>query len=167
MRLSFSAVSRLVLLFVVLIPAPLMAQSPFKDLTGESRTVEEFTGDNKWTVVMIWASDCHVCNREMHNYVDFHFVHSDEDARVLGISIDGWAGKKDAEAFIARHKVEFPTLIGNADAVGDWFMRRTGARWAGTPTFLIYDPDGELRVQQIGAVPVELIEEFIRNHSGR
>lgn len=161
MLLRVADLWRLLVLCLAFVPALVVAESPFKDMSGETRTVEEFTGEGKWTVVMIWASDCHVCNREIHNYVDFHFVHADKDARVLGISIDGWAGKDDAADFIERHKVDFPNLIGNVDAVADWFMRQSGARWAGTPTFLLYNPEGELKAQQVGAVPVDLIEEFI------
>lgn len=158
-------VLRVFLLCLLLAPGLLSAESFFKDLSGKARTVEEFTGSGKWTVVMIWASDCRVCNHEVHNYSDFHFVHSDRDARVVGISVDGWAGKQDAEAFIDRHNVSFPNLIGNLDAVADWFMQQTGARWVGTPTFLIYNPAGELKAQQVGAVPVELIEDFISKNS--
>ncbi|MDZ7662144.1 TlpA disulfide reductase family protein [Thiohalophilus sp.] len=161
MLLRFSGLCRLLVLCLAFIPTLSAAETVLKDMSGEPRKVEEFTGNGKWTVVMIWASDCHVCNREIHNYVDFHFVHSDRDARMLGISIDGWAGRKDAADFIARHKVEFPNLIGNAEAVADWFMRQSGARWVGTPTFLLYNPAGELKAQQVGAVPVEVIEDFI------
>lgn len=155
---------RVLVVCLLLVPGLSLAQTPFKDMSGKPRTLDEFTGEGKWTVVMIWASDCHVCNREVHNYSDFHFVHSDRDARVIGISIDGWAGKQDAEDFIQRHHLSFTNLIGNVDAVADWFSRQTGARWVGTPTFLIYNPAGELKAQQVGAVPVELIEDFISKH---
>ncbi|MDR9436133.1 MAG: TlpA disulfide reductase family protein [Thiohalophilus sp.] len=166
MPLQYLGFLRLGLLLVCLIPGLAMGEAPLKDFEGEPRTIEEFTGGGQWTVVMIWASDCHICNREIHNYVDFHFVHSDRDARMVGISIDGWAGKKDAEDFIQRHKVDFPNLIGNADAVAHWFMQQSGARWVGTPTFLLYNPSGELKAQQVGAVPVKVIEDFI-GKSGR
>jgi hypothetical protein len=46
--------------------------------------------------------------------------------------------------------------------VADWFTSLTGARWIGTPTFLIYAPDGELKAQQVGAVPTPIIEDFIK-----
>ena len=153
---------RIILLCSLVTPALAAEQSVFKDIsTGEPRTLESYTGNGKWTVVMIWASDCHVCNHEVHNYVDFQFIHSDRDARVVGISIDGWAGKQDARDFIERHNVNFPNLIGNADAVADWFRQLTGTGFRGTPTFLIYDPDGQIKAQTPGAVPVNLIEDFI------
>lgn len=165
--LSYSlGLLRIMLLCLLVTPALAAEQSVLKDIsTGEPRTLKSYTGNGKWTVVMIWASDCHVCNQEIHSYVDFHFVHSDRDARVVGISIDGWAGKRDARDFIKRHNVNFPNLIGNVDAVADWFGQMTGARWVGTPTFVIYDPDGQIKAQQVGAVPVNLIEDFIDKNS--
>lgn len=132
-----------------------------QDLEGNPRSIDDYTGDGKWTVVMIWASDCMVCNAEAHQYVDFHTFHQDSDARVLGISMDGRAGLEDARAFIRRHNVNFPNLIGEPEDVAQLYTRLTGARWVGTPTFLIFDPNGELRAQRVGAVPQEMIAEFI------
>lgn len=162
MQLRIRRLSWLVGLWLLLTPWLVMAQSPLQDFSGKPHSIDEYIGKGKWTVVMIWASDCRVCNHEVHNYIDFHFVHSDRDATVLGISIDGRAGKADAKAFIKRHQVNFPNLIGEPEAVADWFTGLTGARWIGTPTFLIYAPDGELKAQQVGAVPTPIIEDFIQ-----
>ena len=132
------------------------------DFDGKPRSISDYSGKGKWLIVMIWASDCHVCNQEAHAYVDFHFAHSDEDAQVLGITIDGQAKKAEAQKFIERHKINFPNLIGEPAAVADLFSQLTGAYFAGTPAFLFYDPKGELRAQELGAVPTELIEDFIK-----
>ena len=78
------------------------------DFKGEASSIDDFAGEGKWLVVMFWASDCHVCNMEAHQYVDFHFVHSDKDATVLGVSLDGMANKVAAEEFIKKHKINFP-----------------------------------------------------------
>ena len=43
-----------------------------KDFDGEFHGLKEYTGQGKWTVVMLWASDCHVCNQEAANYQAFH-----------------------------------------------------------------------------------------------
>lgn len=137
------------------------AVSALYDLKGEPSSIDSFSGEGKWLVVMFWASDCHVCNMEAHQYVDFHFTHSDTDATVLGVSLDGMANKVAAEGFIKKHKINFPNLIGEPEAVANLFFELTGVSWRGTPTFLIYSPKGKLMVQQIGAVPTELIENFM------
>ncbi len=131
------------------------------DFAGNPRTINEFVGDGKWLVVMIWASDCHICNTEVPEYMAFHETHQGKDASVLGISMDGESHQKDAMAFIDRHLVNFPNLIGEVAAVTDLYGRLTGSYLAGTPAFLIYNPSGELAAKQIGAVPVKLIEDFI------
>lgn len=149
-----------VLISLLLLPFAANAQY-FKDFSEKIRSVDEFTGNGKWTVVMLWASDCHVCNHEAHEYVDFHQRHKDNDAQVLGISLDGKASRADAEKFISRHKLNFPNLIGEPEAVASFFQNLTGSRWIGTPTFLFFSPQGELMAQQVGAVPPKMIESFI------
>jgi peroxiredoxin len=135
------------------------------DFEGNRRTIGEFAGNGKWLVVMIWASDCHICNTEVPEYMAFHETHKDKDASVLGISMDGESGKKEAMAFLDRHLVNFPSLIGETAAVTALYGQLTGSFLAGTPAFLIYAPSGELAAKQIGAVPVPLIEEFMAANS--
>ena len=141
------------------------AASTLYELNGKPSSIEKYAGKGKWLVVMFWSSDCHICNKEAHQYVDFHFAHSDDNASVLGISLDGTKNKVLAEGFIKKHKVNFPNLIGEPEAIADMFTQLTGVLWAGTPTFLIYSPKGELLIQQIGAVPTELIENFIESQT--
>ncbi len=144
---------------------PTVLASTLQDFNGQPKSISDFTGKGKWLVVMIWASDCHICNKEAHAYVDFHFAHAEEDARVLGISVDGQAKKANALKFIERHKINFPSLIGEPADVARLFSELTGTYFAGTPAFLIYDPSGNLRAQQLGAVPPELIENFIEQQA--
>ena len=144
---------------------PVAQASVLQDFNGQAKAISDYAGKGKWLVVMIWASDCHICNKEAHAYVDFHFTHEDNNAQVLGISIDGQAKKAEALKFIERHKVNFPNLIGEPGDVARLFSELTGVYFAGTPGFLIYDPEGKLRVQQLGAVPPELIEEFIKQNT--
>ena len=150
-------------LFFMMLAFPL--QAALQDMAGNPKSLDDYSGKGKWLVVMIWASDCHVCNREAQEYVDFHFLHSDSDAEVLGVSIDGQAKKAEALKFIDRHKINFTNLIGEPDEVGSLFSELTGTAFVGTPSFLIFDPKGVLKAQQVGAVPTNLIEEFMQRQS--
>lgn len=149
----------LLALLLALSPLPSAAANLAKLQPGPD-ALAAHTGDGKWLVVMLWASDCVACNREAHQYVDFHEFHHEDDARVLGISLDG-DNQAAAQAFIDKHEVSFPNLIIDLPAGSRWFTGLTGKPFLGTPGFLIFDPEGELRAQQIGAVPAELIEQFI------
>jgi peroxiredoxin len=139
--------------------------TPFTDFQGKPRSIESFAGGGKWLVVMIWASDCHVCNMEAENYAQFHEAHKSKDATVLGVSIDGQAKRTDAEDFIRRHDLPFPNLIGEPQTSMLYYMMVSGAQFAGTPTIMVYGPDGTLMAAQAGAVPVEIIEDFMAKNS--
>ena len=135
--------------------------SVFSDLDGKPRQLEDYTGDGKWLVVMIWASDCHICNMEAATYDSFHKAQQDKGTAVLGISMDGEENKAAAKKFIERHDLSFPNLIGEPGMVSLYYASMTQENLRGTPTFLVYDPDGEIVAAQAGAVSVEAIESFI------
>ena len=137
----------------------------FQTFDGKADSIERYAGKGKWLVVMLWASDCHVCNQEVHQYMEFHQKHADKDAVILGVSLDGEEKKSDAKDFIARHKVNFPNLIAEPEVVAGWYQNLAGTEWVGTPTFMVYTPKGELIGAQVGAVPPAVIETFIEKES--
>ncbi len=161
--------SRNVLLLVLLLMSSLAIAeySPgmLRGFDGSVHTLDEYTGQGQWTVVMMWASDCSACNAEAKSYEKFYKAHKDNDARMLGISLDDMSGKGDAEAFIKRHGITFTNLIDEPETVMQMYSDLTGKAWIGTPTFLLFSPAGELRAAQVGAVPVEIIERFIKGES--
>ncbi len=131
-----------------------------KDLAGQDRNVNEFIGQGKWTVVAIWSADCPICKREIHQMAFFHDAHKNKDAVVLGISVDGPAGRKMARAFVEEHGLNFPNLLGEPRQ-----MSAFGFPFIGTPTFYIYSPQGELLARQVGPVTQQELEEFIAARS--
>ena len=156
---------RVILLSVFLCTGTAAFADPLQDFNGKPQAIKDYAGKGKWLVVMMWASDCHVCNVEAEQYIQFHEQYKNKNAQVLGISLDGQVKKAEAQQFIKRHHITFDNLIGEPQEVAQWFVDLTGADWVGTPTFLIYNPQGELVIQQAGAVPVNLIEEFIAKES--
>lgn len=147
--------------------AAIVSPPLFSTFDNKPAKISDYIVNNKWLLVMIWASDCSICNREAGAYVNFNSRHEKTDVRVLGISIDGQAKKKAAELFIKRHDLNFPNLISEPDSLAGWFEKQTGQNWMGTPTLLLYSPDGKLKVQQIGAIPLTLIEKFIQRDSAQ
>jgi peroxiredoxin len=141
------------------------AAAELKDFNGKQSSIADYAGKGKWLVVMLWASDCMVCNQEIGNYTAFQTKHAGKDAVMLGVSIDGDEKMKDARDFMSRHKVNFPSLIGEPQQVASLYQELTGTEWRGTPTFMVYNPKGELIGAQTGAVPTEVIESFIDRES--
>ena len=133
----------------------------FTDFEGQPRDIEDYTGQGKWLVVMIWAHDCHICNQEAESYAQFHEERKDVDVSVLGVSLDGDANRAAAEAFIERHALPFPNIIGEPEVTSLKYMMFTQTQFRGTPTILLFNPDGVLKAAQPGAVPVESIDAYI------
>ena len=133
--------------------------------THESESLENYTDDGKWLIVMIWASDCIACNNDARSYSDLHTRHKNGNASVLGLSIDGDIKREEAIAFTKWHEISFPNLIGNPDAVESYYAQLTHTAWVGTPSFLIFNPQGTLEAKQAGAIPAELLEQFLNQHA--
>lgn len=161
MRISIKFSHYLTMLCILLLPTTLLAAGPLQTFDGKPASLEQYTSQGKWLVVMLWASDCLICNQEIGEYTEFHKAHNQKDAIVVGISMDGNKKKKEAEDFIKRHKVNFSSLIGDPFEVASLYQKLTGAEFRGTPSFMVYGPDGKIRGAQAGAVPVSIIESFI------
>lgn len=167
MRFPLIPLRRALILFLAigLVSSFAQADSVLRDMRGNITTFDAQQIPGQWTVVMIWASDCHVCNQESNQYSKFYTQHAGRDANMIGISIDGQRGKEDAEAFISRNEVIFPNLIGDVQTVSRWYQAETGESFRATPTFVLFDPNGKVRAAQPGAVPPAIIEQFIAGNS--
>jgi len=130
-------------------------------MDGKAAKVADYLGDGKWTVVMFWSSDCHVCHLKAPEYVAFQEKHKAGNIRLLGLTLDGKDNKDAAQGFIDEHKLNFPNLIGEPEDVAGFYYDNTGNYFVGTPTFMIYNPDGKVRAADAGAIPVSIIEDFI------
>ncbi len=132
---------------------------PARTPDGKTRNVNEFIGHGKWTVVVAWAHDCQICAREIHEMAALHNAHRGKDAIVLGVSVDGYDKVKEARGFIARHKLPFTNLI--VEPSQDTMMKFGAGRFVGTPTYYIFNPQGEIVGQNIGPVTRAEVETFM------
>ena len=132
-----------------------------KDLAGKAHNVNEFIGKGKWTVVAVWAHDCPICNQEIHQMEFFHHEHRKKDATVLGVSIDGDNVDK-AKRFVEDHSLTFPNLITDPGTVSQF----GAGDLIGTPTHLVFAPDGSLVGKRVGPLSQEQIEAMMAKHGG-
>jgi len=131
------------------------------DFSDKPVQFEDYIKAKQWTVVMFWASDCHVCNVEVNQFVKLHRDYKDKNIRVLGVSVDGKVKKTAALDFINIHNVNFPNLIGEIETIAGLYNQYTNETWIGTPTFMVFSPSGKIMAQRTGVLPPELIVGFI------
>lgn len=129
------------------------------DFDNKPRNVNEFIGQGKWTIVVLWAHDCPVCDKEMGQMSAFHAANREGKAIVLGVSIDGLDRLDHARPFATRHKQPFVSLVAEPDP--DVLEKFGGGAFFGTPTHYFYDPLGRIVGRKIGPLPKEDLEAFI------
>jgi len=128
---------------------------------GTEVDLKSLIGNGKWTLVMLWAVDCHICHEQKPEISRFHNEHKDIDAHVVGISLDGLANVKRVNDYIADNDVSFPNYVGNVAIIASNYFAMTEESFRGTPTYLLFNPEGELLGNNPGPLRVAAIEEFI------
>lgn len=156
---------------VVLISGAQVAASekaPFADLVdvdGKPVTSEADVGIGKWQVVMIWATNCHVCAEMKPLMSAFHDKHKDTDAEVYGIALDGADNVDAVKQYMTDHKVTFPTYVGELGLIAINFELNAEVRLNGTPTYMLFNPTGELVAIDYGMLDIDALESFIDRNS--
>lgn len=135
----------------------------FTNMEGKKDDITNHIGKDKWTIVEVWESNCHMCRLHMPKMVKFNGKLG--NARILGVSLDGQRGKVAAEEFIEDYDVNFPTLLSNAIEMNAWMEQSIGESLIGTPTFILFDAEGKLVAAQPGVVSTESLEKFITENS--
>jgi len=154
------------LLVATMVSAQVFASvnAPFRDLVnidGTLVTSEADIGNGKWQLVMIWSTDCHICAAMKPTLSAFHDKHKESDAQVYGIALDGRQNIELVERYMIDHKVSFPTYIGELGLIAVNFEINTETRFAGTPTYLLFNPTGELVGMDVGMLSIDELEAFI------
>ncbi len=130
---------------------------------GSQTNLDDQMGKDKWTLVMFWAHDCGICRTEFPLISDFH--DSRDDVDVIGISIDGDGKKSLAQDFLESTKPSFPTFITSLTLASGNYNILTQEQFRGTPTFLLFSPDGELIGNNPGKLSISALEKFIASNS--
>lgn len=131
---------------------------------GEETSLDNYVGrhnQDKWLLVMIWSTDCSVCFKEMPRIADFHQRHQTIDATVLGIALDGYEHREAVAQFAANNGVNFPNLIAEMPAFALRYEFEVGENLLGTPTYLLFNPAGELVANNPGPVRPVAVEQFM------
>ncbi|MGI9303940.1 MAG: TlpA family protein disulfide reductase [Gammaproteobacteria bacterium] len=141
------------------------ADFELRTLDGEPATLNDYVGKGQWTLVMLWATDCPVCKKQKPEISSFHNKHKNSDANVIGIALDGYENIDDIRAYLREHQPSFPSVVGDLALVAFNYQAVTEEPLLGTPTYLLFNPKGELIGNNAGPLRPEAIEIFIEGHS--
>lgn len=133
-------------------------------LDGKNTNLASQIDGDKWLLLMFWATDCVICEREKPLISKFHTEHKDIDAQVVGIALEGYARVEEIQSYLAKHKPSFPSFTGEYSDLANSYTNATGEVLRGTPTYLLYTPDGQLVANNPGPVSSGAIEKFIEKY---
>jgi len=140
--------------------------SPFRDLVdlnGKYANAETSVGNGKWTLVMIWATDCVPCKIQKPKVSAFYKEYKDTLADVFGIALDGPSQLKIVNDYITEHQPAFPNFVGDRLMMETNYTNLTGNNLLVTPTYLLFNPSGELKGNSSGEISAAGILNFINN----
>jgi len=132
---------------------------------GSDAPVHPNIGNGKWTLVMMWATTCHICEIDKPLMSKLHEKHKDGDIEVFGISIEGHSKMPEVQSYLAKRDVSFPNSVGEFLTVGSSMQNLTQESLRGTPTYLLFSPDGKIKAVQAGHLDPKVVENFVESNS--
>ncbi len=141
-----------------------LAPSSLRDLAGRQTTIDAHIGMGRWTLVVLWASNCPVCASEMPRYGAYYASCPEPKFSLLGVALDGYARRRRIVETMMRWNMGFPSLVAESLALQWTCGEPHEASLYGTPTFMLFDPSATLRKLNLGPVWISELETFIRDH---
>ena len=133
-----------------------------RTIDGKFTTLSQHFEEGKWTLVMLWTMNCGVCISEYPIMSEFHDKHKDVDAKVIGVSLDGYAQLDTITSHINKMPMTFDNLIGELTVVAFNYEASTEESLLGTPTYMMFNPQGQLVGHNPGPVKLEALESIIQ-----
>ena len=149
------------------INAQAMAEGQVEDVVGSPRpgfTLADVSGaptpvsvyDGKLLLINFWATWCAPCVEEMPMLSTLQSRYASRGLQILGIALDD---PEKAADFAADLGIEYPVLVGTADAV--LVGRQYGNRAGMLPYSVLVDRQGIIRWSHLGALEPEELEAQI------
>ena len=127
------------------------------DTTGKTHTLSGYKG--KWVLVNYWATWCPPCLEEIPDLIALH-ENKKNNLVVIGIALD-YKTPKQVTDFAEGMLVTYPIVLGTPKIVNQIGPIQ------GLPTTYLFNPEGKVVAQQVGAITREAVESYIGSKSVR
>ena len=82
------------------------------------------------------------------------------------MSLDGFAEVEKVRTYIANKPMTFESSIVEVEALRSAYKALTEESFTGTPTYLMFNPQGDLVAHVPGLIAVEDVERYIAENGG-
>jgi thiol-disulfide isomerase/thioredoxin len=123
--------------------SPPLAEPVLVDLQGGRHALAEWRG--KVVVLNFWATWCPPCREEMPVFAALQQEYGERGLQFVGVAIDDPA---EVRAFLAKHPVNYPILVGGSDVPG--WADSLGNSLSALPFSVILDRSGQVVYRHVG-----------------
>ncbi|MDP2266743.1 MAG: TlpA disulfide reductase family protein [Thiobacillus sp.] len=127
------------------------------DTHGKSHSLSGYKG--KWALVNYWATWCPPCLEEIPDLIALH-ENKKNNLVVIGVALD-YRSAKQVIDFAEGLFVTYPIVLGTPKIVNQIGPMQ------GLPTTYLFNPEGKMVAQQVGAITREAVETYIASTSVR
>jgi thiol-disulfide isomerase/thioredoxin len=127
------------------------------DTNGKSHSLSGYKG--KWVLVNYWATWCPPCLEEIPDLIALH-ENKKNNLVVIGVAMD-YRSAKQVTDFAEGLFVDYPIVLGNSQIVSQIGPVQ------GLPTTYLYNPEGKMVAQQVGAITREAVESYLASKTAR
>jgi thiol-disulfide isomerase/thioredoxin len=127
------------------------------DTDGKTHTLAGYKG--KWVLVNYWATWCPPCLEEIPDLIALH-GDKKNNLVVIGVALD-YRTAKQVTDFAAGLLVDYPIVLGTPQTVNQIGPVQ------GLPTTYLFNPEGKMVAQQVGAVTREAVESYLKSKAAR
>ena len=129
-------------------PIDLPIAAPIPALTGNSITVNDFTGNISF--LNFWATWCPPCRAEMPSIERLYKQMSGKNFRI--IAVNAGEHRSQVASFIEKNKYTFPIYLDESNALSSIFAAR------GLPSTYLVNKEGKVIAVRIGAMEYDQAE---------
>lgn len=160
-KIHFFIAAAILLILMLVIPSQ-EQELLMEGLDGEQHSLKEYIGKGQWVVVNVWATACPYCRRELFDLASFHDRHSENDAMVLGLTLElatfEMPDKDYVESFASTYLIDYPLLL----VSGETASKVTGKTVHTVPMTFFYNPKGKMVYHFTGELNEAILEGVIK-----
>jgi len=138
-----------------------VADIQLQSLTSKAISLNEMVNDGKFTLVMIWSTDCAACEEQKPMIEAFHDDYNSTKANVIGIANDGMSLLKEIKKLIKKNEPSYPNFVASPETFFSEFEIATGKKFRATPTYIMYDPQGQVMGVAVGQITREKLDQIV------
>lgn len=132
-----------------------------KSLSKKNTSLNKLVNDGKYTLVMVWSTDCVACEEQKPMIQAFHKDYSETKANVIGIANDGMSLIRDIKKLVNKNKPSYPNFVASPKSFFSEFEIATGKKFRATPTYVMFNPDGEIMGVAVGQITREQLDQIV------